>query len=124
MNTANVRQRGFVMLIIIAILALIATYMIILASDMNIFAFQSDRAYLEACRQNLTASGLVWARKNVNALKNTNSTVDLDTAAFGIKNSALSVKLLDKSQVEIKTFCTKARQRLSSDKKFTIETRI
>ncbi len=112
------------MIIVIVILALIGTYMILLASDSNIFGFQSDRVYLEACQQNLTASGLAWARKNFNTSKITTSAVELDTAAMGIKNSALSVKLSDKSQVEIKTSCSKARQRLSSIDKFDIETRI
>jgi hypothetical protein len=101
--------------------------MIILASDANIFGFQADRAYLEACRQNLTASGLAWARKNVNTSKTATSAVELDIAEMGIKNAALSVELSvaekGKSQVEIKTSCSKARQRLSSDKKLTIETR-
>jgi hypothetical protein len=53
--------------------------------------------------------------------------VELDTADMGIKNAALSVKLSvaekGESQIEIKTSCSKARQRLSSGKKITIETR-
>jgi ABC-type Na+ efflux pump permease subunit len=121
------RNKGFVMPIVISILALIGIYMIVLASDANIFIFQADRAYLEACRQNLTASGLAWARKNANTSMTTAAAVELDTADIGIKNAALSVKLSvgekGKSQVEIKTSCSKARQRLSSVKKLAIETR-
>jgi hypothetical protein len=120
------RNDGFIMLIVICILALIAIYMIILTSDANTFIFQSDRAYLEACRQNLTASGLNWANKNISDLKPTTSTIELNTADIGIKTAALSVKLTagekGKYQVEINTSCSKARQRLCSVKKFTIET--
>lgn len=121
------RNNGFVMLIVISILALIGIYMIVLASDANTFIFQADRAYLEACRQNLTASGLAWAKKNSNTSMTTTAAVELDTADMGIKNAALSVKLSvgekGKSQVEIETSCSKARQRLSSVKKLAIETR-
>ncbi|MGB7582283.1 MAG: hypothetical protein WBL85_07560, partial [Sedimentisphaerales bacterium] len=114
-------------LIVIAILALIGIYMIVLASDANILGFQADQAYLEACQQNLTASGLAWAKKNANTSMTTAAAVELDTADMGIKKAALSVKLSvgekGKSQVEIKTSCSKARQRLRSVKKLAIETR-
>ena len=66
MNARKTKPNGFVMLFVIVILALIGMYMIVLASDANIFGFQADRAYLEACQQNLTASGLAWAKKNAN----------------------------------------------------------
>jgi ABC-type Na+ efflux pump permease subunit len=115
------------MFIVVAILALIGIYMIVLASESNIFGFQADRAYLEACQQNLTASGLAWAKKNANTSMTTAAAVELDTADMGIKKAALSVKLSvaekGKSQVEIETSCSKARQRLSSVKKLAIETR-
>ena len=128
MNTGNARQGGFIMLIVIAILALIGLYMIILASDANIFGFQADRAYLEACQQNLTASGLNWAKKNVGTSKTAIGPIELDTSDMRIKNAVLRVKLTagekGKSQVEIDASCSKARQRLSSVKKFTVETRL
>jgi hypothetical protein len=126
MNTRK-RNSGFIMLMVICILALIGIYMIILASDSNTFIFLSDRAYIEACRQNLTASALNWAKKNINDLKPTTGPIELNAADMGIKNAALSVKLFagekGKYQVEINTSCSKARQRLSSVKKFTIETK-
>jgi hypothetical protein len=121
------RNRGFIMLMVICILALIAIYMIVLTSDSNTFIFMSDRAYLDACRQNLIASGLNWAKKNAEVSKTAIGPVELDTSAMGIKNAVLKVKVTSaekgKSQVEINTFCSKARQRLNSAKKFTIETR-
>jgi len=128
MNTRKTKPGGFILFFIVVILALIGTYMIVLTSDANIFGFQADRAYLEACQQNLTASGLNWAKKNIGALKPTTSPVGLDVSDMGIKNAALSVKLSvgekGKYQVEINTSCGKARQRLSSVKKFTLETRL
>jgi hypothetical protein len=128
MNTRKTKPNGFIMLFVVVILALIGMYMVVLTSDANIFGFQADRAYLEACQQNLTASGLNWAKKNVGALKPTTGSVGLDASDMGIKNATLSVKLSagekGKLQVEINTSCSKARQRLSSVKKFTLETKL
>ena len=113
------------MLFVIVILALIGMYMVVLTSDANIFLFQADRAYLEACQQNLTASGLNWANKNVGTSKTAIGPIELDTSDMGIKNAVLRVKFAagekGKSQVEINTSCSKARQRLSSVKKFTLK---
>ena len=128
MNTRKTKPNGFVMLFVVVILALIGMYMIVLASDANIFLFQADRAYLEACQQNLTASGLNWAKKNVGTSKTAIGPIELDTSDMRIKNAVLRVKFAagekGKSQVEINTSCSKARQRLSSVKKFTVETRL
>ena len=116
------RNSGFVMLFVICILALIGMYMIVLARDANIFGFQADRAYLEACQQNLTASGLAWAKKNANTSKTTIAAVELDTADMGIERAILSVRISAREkQVEIDSSCSKARQRLSSVKKFTLK---
>ena len=113
------------MLFVICILALIGMYMIVLVSDANTFIFQADRAYLEACQQNLTASGLNWAKKNVGTSKMAIGPIELDASGMRIKNAVLRVKLTagekGKSQVEINTSCSKARQRLSSAKKFTLK---
>jgi hypothetical protein len=128
MNARKSRQSGFIMLVIIVILAMIGMYMIVLTSDSNILGFQADRAYLEACQQNLTASGLNWTKKNIDTSKMATGPIELGTSDMGIKNAVLRVKLITtengKSQVEIETSCSKARQRLSSVKKFTIETRL
>ena len=125
MNTRKTRPNGFIMLFVIVILALIGMYMIVLASDANIFLFQADRAYLEACQQNLLASGLNWAKKNVGTSKTAIGPIELDTSDMRIKNAVLRVKLTagekGKSQVEINASCSKARQRLSSVKKFTLK---
>jgi len=124
MNTRKTKPRGLIMLFVVVILALIAIYMIVLASDANIFLFQADRAYLEACQQNLTASGLAWAKKNIDNTKPSTGSVELDTADMGIERAILSVRISAREkQVEIDTSCSKARQRLRSVKKLAIETR-
>ena len=121
MKNINAGRNGFVMLFVIAILGLIGIYMIILAGESNAIIFQADSAYLEACRQNLTASGLAWAKKNVNAQA---GDVSLDTADMNIKKAALNLVLQKKSsQIEISTSCTRGRQTINTTRKFTLQTR-
>ena len=122
MNTRKTKPNGLIMLFVVVILALIGMYMIVLVSDANIFGFQADRAYLEACQQNLTASGLAWAKKNANTSKTTTAAVELGTEDMGIERAILSVRISAiEKQVEINASCSKARQRLSSVKKFTLK---
>ena len=125
MKIKKTGQNGFIMLFVVVILALIGMYMIVLVSDANTFIFQADRAYLEACQQNLTASGLNWAKKNVGTSKTAIGPIELDASDMRIKNAVLRVKLTagekGKSQVEINASCSKARQRLSSVKNFTLK---
>jgi hypothetical protein len=99
--------------------------MIILTDDSNTIIFRTNRAYLEACKQNLTASGLIWAKKNFKGSKPATGAVELGTSAMNLNGAALSVAVSSvqkgKEQVKISTFCSKARQRLSSAEKFAIE---
>jgi hypothetical protein len=121
MRSGKARQNGFVMILVIVIIALIGTYMIVLASDANTFAFEADRAYLEACDYNLRASALAWARKNVDI---PSGVVSLDTAGMNMKTATLSVTVpaakKAKTQIEVDTSCSRAGHRLTSSKKFDI----
>ena len=125
MKIKKTQQNGFIMLFVIAFLALIAVYMILLTNDSNTIIFQTNRAYLEACKQNLTASGLIWAKKNIDTRDISGNAVEMDTAAMNLNGAVLSVAVSalqkGKAQVEINTSCSRARQRLTSTEKFTIE---
>lgn len=127
MKIGKTRQNGFVMVFVIVILALVGIYMIVLTNDANTFLFQADHAYLEACEQNLTASGLAWAKKNINNTKTSTGAFELDTEAMNIRGAVISINVSPgkkgASQVQVSTFCNRARQTLTSARKFTIETR-
>jgi hypothetical protein len=127
MKTGKTRQNGFVMVFVIVILALIGMYMIVLTNDANTFLFQADRAYLEACEQNLTASGLAWAKKNIDNTKTSTGAFELDAAAMNIRGAVISVNVSPgkkgASQVRVSTSCSRARQTLTSARKFTIKAR-
>ena len=127
MKTGNKSRKGFVLILVIVILSLVEVCMIVLACNANTFIFQADRDYLEACRQNLVASGLCWAKKNVDAPKTTAGVIELDTADLNIKTATLSVAVSEKhkgtAQVEINTSCSRGRQTITSSGKFTVSTR-
>lgn len=124
MKAEATRQNGFVMILLIVFLTMVGMYMMVLTSDANTFVFQANHDYLEACQQNLAASGLVWANKNISNRQIANGVVALDTTAMNISNATLGVKASagqkGTTQVEISTSCSKARQRLASAKKFTL----
>jgi uncharacterized membrane protein (Fun14 family) len=128
MKIGKTRQNGFVMVFVIVILALVGIYMIVLTSDANTFLFQADHAYLEACEQNLTASGLAWAKKNIDNTKPPTGAFDLNAAAMNIRGAVISINVFPgkngASQVQVSTSCSRARQTLTSARKFTIEARL
>lgn len=125
MKIEKTRQTGFVMVIVIVILVLVEIYMISLTSDANTFLFQADHAYLEACEQNLTASGLAWAKKNIDSTNTSAGAFELDAAAMNIRGAVISINVSPRkngvSQVQVSTSCSRARQTLTSAKKLTIE---
>jgi hypothetical protein len=88
MNSRMRCERGFALVFVIVILGLIGTYMMVLARDANTIVFQTERAYLEACSVNMVASGGAWARQNIDGAA---GDVELDTSAFGVQDSLLSV---------------------------------
>jgi hypothetical protein len=125
MKDRKKRQNGFVLVIVMVILALVGTYMIVLTNNANTLLFQADRAYLEACDQNLTASGLAWARKNIGSAKTSTGAFELDAAAMNIRGAVIRVDVSAGKkgmlQVQVSTSCSRGRQSLNFTRKFTIE---
>ena len=63
MKTCKKNRKGIILIFVIVVFAMVEMFMIIMAGSSNTFIFQADRDYLNACKQNLTASGLTWAKK-------------------------------------------------------------
>ena len=124
MRTYCKNRKGYVLILVIVILLFVEVCMIVLACSSNTFIFQADRDYLEACRQNLFASGIAWSQKNLDSSKITQATINLDTMDMNIKSANLSVIVSKKqkgtAQVEINTSCTRGRQTITSSGKFTV----
>ena len=123
----RLKRNGFIMLFIIVMIALIGIQLSVIAAVANIMSYQSDEAYLKACERNLKASGLAWARRNIqnNSGDLLNKTVQLDITAMDIRGSVLNVNINvpegGEPEVRINTSCTRGRQTIKRDKKYTIE---
>ena len=118
------RRKGFVMILVITMIALIGIVMFVLTEDAKTIMFQSDTAYLEAVERNLTASGLAWAKKN--AKKESGKTINLDISDMNIRNANLSIAIgtaeNDKVEVELNSSCSRARRTIKGHDKYKIST--
>ena len=119
------RRKGFVMILVITMIALIGIVMFVLTEDAKTIMFQSDTAYLEAVERNLTASGLAWAKKNAKKEPG-GKTINLDISDMNIRNANLSIAIgsaeNDKVEVELNTSCSRARRTFRHHEKYKIST--
>jgi hypothetical protein len=122
----KMKQKGFVLILVIMALIVIAAEMFVLTDAANTLLFQANAAYLEACNRNLVESGLAWIRhgtKDKN-LKSFNATVKLDLAHINVPNGSLVVTVgqyYETLVVQIKASCNRGRQTLTSEDKYFIK---
>ncbi|MHC4328853.1 MAG: type II secretion system protein [Planctomycetota bacterium] len=121
------KRNGFVLVLVITAIAIIAVEMFALAGIANTMQFQSHSAYLQACERNLLASGLTWAKQNIqNESRETfDKTIQLDVSRMNIRGSALDVTITvspdDGAEVQINSSCTRGRQTLTGGNKYRIK---
>ena len=121
------RQSGFVLILVIVVIAVIGVQMSVLADIANTMQFQSQNAYLKACERNLLASGLVWAKENVREKSSEifDRTIQLDVSKLNIRDSALAVTANiasdEEAEVLIYTSCSRSRQTLRETGKYRIK---
>jgi len=121
------RRRGFVLIFVIIAIIIIGLEMFALSDIANTMQFQSQNAYLKACRRNLLASGLLWANENIQDKSSEifDKTIQLDVSKLNIRDSALDVTtsiLSDKeAEVRINTSCGRGRQTLKGTGKYKVE---
>lgn len=112
----KVKANGFVLLLVILALAVVAVEMFVLTNISGTMQFQSHSVYLKACERNLIASGLAWARQNIRNRggQTAGEQVKLDTGELNILNSALDVAISMPSdreaEVRISSSCSRGRQ--------------
>ena len=120
------RRKGFVLILVITAMAIIGIEMFALAGVANTMQFQSHTAYLQACRRNLTASGLAWARQNIpnKAGESALQAIKLDIGEMNIRGSDLDLTISrpsdEEAEVLIRTSCSRGRQTLKGESKYKI----
>jgi hypothetical protein len=123
----NKRKNGYVLVLVILAMAVIGATMLVLSAGANTMVFQSNTAYLQACRRNLVASGLAWAKQQIKSQskENLDRTIRLDVTEADIRGSTLAVLIRipkDKEpEVQINASCSRARRTLRHDDKYRIE---
>lgn len=121
------RQNGFVLIIVIMAISVIGVEMFVLSDIANTMQFQSQHAYLKACKRNLLASGLLWAKENIREKSSEifDKTIQLDVSKLNIRVSALDVTINivsdEEAEVQINTSCSRGRQTLRETGKYRIE---
>ena len=120
------KENGFVLILVITAMAIIGLEMHVLSSGANIMLYQSNRAYLTACKRNLITSGQAWAKRNIqnNSTETFEKSVELDIDKLNIKDSSLTVTISvptnKEPQAQINVSCSRSRQTFKSDKKYQI----
>ena len=119
------RAGGFVLILAVMTMAMVAIAALVLAETSATMLFQTDRVYLEAVQRNLAASGLAWSRRNTQSLSaELGKVVELDTGDMRLRDSSLSIQADNLSDgvvdIRVTTSCKKGRQTLSRSDKYTI----
>lgn len=120
------RRKGFALVLVITAMAIIGLEMHVLTSGANTMLFQSDTAYLEACKRNLITSGLAWAKRNIqnNNKETFEKAVELDVSKMNIRASSLivtiSIPTEKEPQAQINVSCSRGRRTFRDDDKHKI----
>ena len=86
------KTEGFVLVMVIVAIALVGMVMFVLSEGSRTMIFQTDTAYLNACRRNLVSSGLAWAEAN--AASAVEGEMVLDVNDLGVREASLSVSVI------------------------------
>ncbi len=121
------KTNGFVLLLVILALAVVAVEMFVLTNISGTMQFQSHSVYLQACERNLLASGLAWARQNIRNKSGEipGGKIELDVSEMNILNSALDVTINmpsdTEAEIRISSSCSRGRQTRKENGTFKID---
>ncbi len=123
----KIKTNGFVLLLVILALSVVAVEMFVLTNISGTMQFQSHSVYLRACERNLLASGLAWARQNIRNKSGqiAGEQVKLDVGEMNILNSALDVTISmpsdSEAEIRISSSCSRGRQTRKGGSKYRID---
>ena len=120
------REKGFILILVVLLIELIAIIVYILTSQAQTILYQANSMHLQACERNLIASGKAWTKINLpkDSGDISGKMIELDVTEMNIRRSSLNVKLSIPAetgpQVQIRTSCSRGRKTLTSDQTYTI----
>ncbi len=122
----KMKQDGFLLLIVIALLPLIAMVVYSLSGTLKVMAFDTITALLEAQSRNVIASAKAWSEHNAEKLLRQKSDyhVTLDIPGLRSISSACDLMVIDVvgqvAEIELKTVCTYGNRKLKKNVKFSL----
>lgn len=114
----RVDKPGFALVLLVFFIGIIGIETIVLSGISSTMAFETNQAYLQACRGNLIISGLAWAKENADRVQASDVT-ELDVTSLSLRRAELRVAIGSKqtgpSEANIVASCSAARQTLRTD---------
>ena len=113
------KRNGYMIIFALVTLSLFSAAIVILSRSSNDLLFDSNRAYLEACTRNLSASGLAWVRENRNRPEHSRrgGQIDLPVGPLGVPDGHLRVTRPPSAEkpatVQIDTRCRQRRMTIN-----------
>ena len=96
------KREGLTIIVTIAMIGLVAVFLLVLAEVSNSLAFESDRGLAQARQRNLAASATAWLRQNrTKSAEELAKGVDLDPAA--LSGEQLRIQVAADGRVEVTT---------------------
>ena len=126
MKNRREKKDGFVLMIVVVTIGLIGIEMFVLTGGSNTLLFQANDAYLRAVGQNMIASGLAWAKKNIENenIESFNKTVPLEIGDISVTKATISIIIEqpdnEQARVEINASCNRGRQTFRHQKKYYV----
>ena len=115
------RDGGFILIMVVALMPLIAMALVVLSTGLKTLMLESSRAGIEAQSRDLAASALAWARLNAKDMSRQEGsfTVQLDTSALAMDRSICHVTVTrfedGSAEVLVSTTCKLGGRQLKRD---------
>lgn len=117
MNAA--KRQGYTILLVLAVLSLVGAALLVLADTSDSLALDGNRAYTDACKRNLTASGLAWLARHGSRRPKDDLAKGIDLDVKNLRQGRLRVAVTADGQSRITTECRSGRMVLKSDDLFS-----
>ena len=120
---------GFVLILAIVAVGLVAASLLILAGLANAILFDANQEYLQACNRNLTASALAWAQHNRDKISDASGTgkIELDVSCLNVTDGYLHITLLEPqkraARLQISTECRREAMKLKRSDIYSLRPR-
>jgi flagellar basal body-associated protein FliL len=109
--TALRRRKGFVMLLVLMVLAMIGVMTGVMAFTSRSLLADANRQRADLAGQNLRASALAWTAIHRSEMK-PNKVISLEAASLGVSEGELTVTLQDDGRVQVATAFEQGRMKI------------